>query len=38
MRGDDADVETPTPSDEAVLLTEIRDLLRGQERSAPPRA
>jgi large conductance mechanosensitive channel len=32
LRGDAADVETPTPSDEAVLLTEIRDLLRGQER------
>jgi hypothetical protein len=39
LRGDDADVQTPTPSDEAVLLTEIRDLLRGQDRScAPPRA
>ena len=38
MRGDDADVETPTPSDESVLLTEIRDLLRAQEHSAPPRA
>ena len=26
-RKDDADAETPAPSDEAVLLTEIRDLL-----------
>ena len=26
-RQDDADAETPAPSDEAVLLTEIRDLL-----------
>jgi len=27
-RGDAADADTPAPSDEAVLLTEIRDLLR----------
>jgi large conductance mechanosensitive channel len=27
-RGEEADAETPAPSDEAVLLTEIRDLLR----------
>ena len=27
-RGGDADADTPAPSDEAVLLTEIRDLLR----------
>ena len=27
-----ADAETPVPSDEAVLLTEIRDLLRSQQR------
>ncbi len=26
----DADADTPAPSDEAVLLTEIRDLLRAQ--------
>ena len=26
-RKDDADAETPAPSDEAILLTEIRDLL-----------
>ena len=38
LRGDAADVETPTPSDEAVLLTEIRDLLRAQEAGSPPRA
>jgi large conductance mechanosensitive channel len=38
LRGDAADVETPAPSDEAVLLTEIRDLLRAQEGGAPPRA
>ena len=38
LRGDAADVQTPTPSDEAVLLTEIRDLLRAQERGAPPQA
>jgi large conductance mechanosensitive channel len=38
LRGDAADVETPTPSDEAVLLTEIHDLLRAQEGGAPPRA
>jgi large conductance mechanosensitive channel len=28
-RNRDADADTPAPSDEAVLLTEIRDLLRG---------
>jgi hypothetical protein len=38
LRGDAADVETPTPSDEAVLVTEIRDLLRAQEGGASPRA
>ena len=38
LRGDAADVETPTPSDEAVLLTEIRDLLRAQEGGPAPRA
>ncbi len=27
-RGEEADADTPAPSDEAVLLTEIRDLLR----------
>jgi large conductance mechanosensitive channel len=27
-----AEVDTPAPSDETVLLTEIRDLLRGQAR------
>jgi large conductance mechanosensitive channel len=32
FRGGEADVATPAPSDEAVLLTEIRDLLRTQER------
>jgi large conductance mechanosensitive channel len=31
MRGG-ADADTPTPSDEAVLLSEIRDLLRAQTR------
>ena len=31
-RGDAPEEETPTPSDEAVLLTEIRDLLRSQAR------
>lgn len=30
--GTAADAETPAPSDEAVLLTEIRDLLRTQQR------
>ena len=29
-QGAGADADTPTPSDEAVLLTEIRDLLRAQ--------
>ena len=29
-RKDDADADTPAPSDEAVLLTEIRDLLASQ--------
>jgi large conductance mechanosensitive channel len=35
-----ADAETPAPSDEAVLLTEIRDLLRAQggDGGARPRA
>ena len=27
-----ADADTPAPSDEAVLLTEIRDLLAGEQR------
>lgn len=31
-RGDVPEDETPTPTDEAVLLTEIRDLLRAQAR------
>jgi len=31
-RGDVPEDETPTPSDEAVLLSEIRDLLRLQQR------
>jgi large conductance mechanosensitive channel len=31
-RGQDADAETPAPSDEAKLLTEIRDLLAAQQR------
>ena len=35
VRGD-ADADTPAPSDEARLLTEIRDVLR--EQSPPPRA
>lgn len=30
--GQDADADTPTPSDEAVLLGEIRDLLSTQQR------
>jgi large conductance mechanosensitive channel len=30
LRGRPADAETPAPSDEAVLLTEIRDLLRAR--------
>lgn len=29
--GKDADAETPAPTDEAVLLTEIRDLLKAQQ-------
>ncbi len=29
-RGGEADADTPAPSDEAVLLTEIRDLLRSE--------
>lgn len=33
MRAQDADAETPAPSDEARLLTEIRDLLAAEERS-----
>jgi large conductance mechanosensitive channel len=32
MRGTDADAETPAPSDEAKLLTEIRDLLAAEQR------
>ena len=32
MRAKDADAETPAPSDEAKLLTEIRDLLSAQQR------
>ena len=32
MRAQDADAETPAPSDEAKLLTEIRDLLSAQQR------
>jgi large conductance mechanosensitive channel len=32
MRAQDADAETPAPSDEARLLTEIRDLLAAQRR------
>jgi large conductance mechanosensitive channel len=31
-RRKDADAQTPAPSDEAVLLTEIRDLLQAQAR------
>lgn len=31
-RGEEPEEETPTPSDEAVLLSEIRDLLRSQAR------
>lgn len=31
-RGGEPEEETPTPSDEAVLLSEIRDLLRTQQR------
>lgn len=31
-RGQEADADTPTPSDEAILLGEIRDLLRSQSR------
>ena len=30
--GQDADADTPTPSDEAILLAEIRDVLRTQQR------
>ena len=30
--GQEADADTPTPSDEAILLSEIRDLLRTQQR------
>ena len=33
LRAKDADAETPAPSDEAKLLTEIRDLLAAQQRS-----
>jgi large conductance mechanosensitive channel len=32
-RSKDADAMTPAPSDEAVLLTEIRDLLRERSRA-----
>jgi large conductance mechanosensitive channel len=32
-RGGEADADTPAPSDEAVLLTEIRDLLRRERRA-----
>jgi large conductance mechanosensitive channel len=32
----DADADTPAPSDEAVLLTEIRDLLRSQQGGQRP--
>jgi large conductance mechanosensitive channel len=31
-QGEDAEEQTPTPSDEAVLLGEIRDLIRVQQR------
>jgi large conductance mechanosensitive channel len=31
-RSKDADADTPAPSDEAVLLTEIRDLMAAQQR------
>jgi large conductance mechanosensitive channel len=31
-RGEEPETETPAPSDEAVLLSEIRDLLRVQQR------
>ncbi len=30
--GQEPDADTPTPSDEAILLSEIRDLLRTQQR------
>lgn len=30
-RGQDADADTPAPSDEAILLTEIRDLLASRQ-------
>jgi large conductance mechanosensitive channel len=33
-----ADADTPAPTDEAVLLTEIRDLLRAQGGGSAPRA
>jgi large conductance mechanosensitive channel len=36
VRGDVADADTPTPSDEAVLLTEIRDLLQAQRGGGSP--
>jgi large-conductance mechanosensitive channel len=32
LRAQEADAETPAPSDEAKLLTEIRDLLAAQQR------
>jgi large conductance mechanosensitive channel len=34
MRAQDADAETPAPSDEAKLLTEIRDLLAAEQRQS----
>jgi large conductance mechanosensitive channel len=34
MRAKDADAETPAPSDEAKLLTEIRDLLAAEQRQS----
>jgi large conductance mechanosensitive channel len=33
LRARDADAETPAPSDEAKLLTEIRDLLAAEQRA-----
>jgi large conductance mechanosensitive channel len=35
MRARDAAAETPAPSDEAKLLTEIRDLLAAEQRQQP---
>jgi large conductance mechanosensitive channel len=34
-RNKDADAATPAPSDEAVLLTEIRDLMQAQDGTRP---